>query len=50
MDRPEWVMRKLLTNPRAIAVAGLLAVVQDILITYRGIPEAERELRWAAGR
>jgi hypothetical protein len=35
-------------NPDAAAIADLLAAVEDLLITYQALPDADREQRWAA--
>jgi hypothetical protein len=41
-DNPDY------DNPDAAAIADLLAAVEDLLITYRALPEPDREQRWAA--
>jgi hypothetical protein len=33
---------------RAVAIAELFAALDDLLCSYRGVPEDEREERWAA--
>ena len=35
-------------NPRAVAIADLLAALEGLLATYQVLPELERETRWAA--
>jgi hypothetical protein len=35
-------------NPDAATIGDLLAAVEDLLITYQALPDANREQRWAA--